>query len=144
METTTKKEELLTRVQRDSDGKFNLITENGKFLSEQWFDWIGDFENGLALVQRERENPRFNYIDKEGKIISDEWFRWVDFFRDGIARVQREDYSYNLIDKQGKILSEEWFEWVDDYNEYDRAVVYRKNGEKCKIDKQGRIVGYCK
>lgn len=130
----------LARVQIERNGKFNLIGENGKFLSEQWFDWIGDFLDGLALVQRERENPRFNYIDKEGKIISDEWFRWVDYFHDGIARVQREDYSYNLIDKQGKILSEEWFEWIDDFDKYDRAIVYRKNGEKCKIDKTGKIV----
>ena len=140
---TTKKEEF-TKVQRLSDGKYNLIGENGKFLSEQWYDWIGDFLDGLALVQRERENPRFNYINKEGKIISEEWFRWVDYFHDGIARVQREDYSYNLIDRQGNILSNEWFEWVDDFDEYDRAVVYRTNGECCKIDKQGKIVGLSK
>ena len=138
----TKKEEF-TRVQRE-DGKFNLITENGKFLLEQWYDWIADFDDGLALVQRGRENPRFNYIDKDGKIISDEWFRFVGYFKDGIAIVQREDYSYNLIDKKGKILSNEWFELVDDFDKYDRAVVYRTNGEKCKIDKQGRIVGLSK
>lgn len=139
----TNKEELAI-AKRISDNKYNFIDAQGKLLFDKWFDWVGDFENGLARVQRERENPRFNYIDKEGKIISDEWFRWVDFFKDGFARVQREDYSYNLIDAKGNILSNEWFEWVDDFNEYDLAVVYRTNGECCKIDKTGKIVGLSK
>ena len=141
----TKKEEF-TRVQRTNDNKYNLINAQGKLLFDEWYDFVSDFYDGLAFVEVfvERENPRFNYIDKDGKIISDEWFRFVGYFHDGIAIVQREDYLYNLIDKKGKILSNEWFDFIDDFDEYGFAIVYRKNGEKCKIDKTGRIVGYCK
>ena len=65
--------------------------------------------------------------------------------KEEFTRVQRtNDNKYNLINAQGKFLFDKWFEWIDDFDEYDRAVVYRTNGEKCKIDKQGRIVGYCK
>ena len=100
METTQKEE--FTRVQRVTDRKYNLITANGKLLSEQWFDWVDYFHEGFAIV--------------------------------------REDYLMNFINKQGKLLSNEWFEYVDDFDKYGLAIVYRTNGEQCKIDKTGKIV----
>ena len=114
METAQKKE--FTRVQRLSDGKCNLIGENGKLLSDKWFDWIGDFyddNDGFALVGR--ENHEYNYIDKDGKILSEEWFKWLDFFHNGFARVQRFDDTMNFINKDGKIISDEWFYSVEDF-----------------------------
>lgn len=137
---TTKKEELI-KVQRLVDGKCNYIDEQGKIISDTWFEWIGDFyvdNDGFALVGR--ENHEYNYIDKQGKIVSDEWFKWLDFFHNGFARVQRFDNSMNFINKDGKIISDEWFRYVDYFDEYDRAVVERTNGELCKIDKNGKIV----
>lgn len=97
---TTKKEEF-TRVQRDIDGKFNLITENGKLLSKQWFDWIDYFHDGFAIV---REDYLMNFINKQGKLLSNEWFSWVNDFKDGIAVGQRTNGEYFKIDKQGKIV----------------------------------------
>ena len=134
---TAQKEEL-TKVQRLSDGKCNLIGENGKLLSDKWFDWIGDFYDEFALVGR--ENHEYNYIDKQGKILSEEWFKWLDFFHNGFARVQRFDNSMNFIGEDGKIISNEWFRYVDYFDEYGLAVVERTNGELCKIDKNGKIV----
>ena len=139
METAQKEE--FTRVQRTSDNKYNLITEDGKLLSKQWFDWIGDFyddNDGFALVGR--ENHEYNYIDKQGKILSKDWFKWLDFFHNGFARVQRFDDTMNFINKDGKIISDEWFKYVDYFDEYGLAVVERTNGESCKIDKTGKIV----
>lgn len=133
----TKKEELI-KVQRVSDNKYNLIDANGKLLSNEWFDWIGDFYDEFALV--ERENHEYNYIDKQGNILSDEWFKWLDLFRDEFARVKSFDDEFNFIDRQGKLLSNEWFRYVDYFDEYDLAVVERTNGELCKIDKNGKIV----
>lgn len=135
-----RKKEELAKVQRLRDGKCNYIDANGKIISDTWFDWIGDFYDELALVQRERENHEYNYIDKEGKIISEQWFKWLDYFHNGFARVQSFDDEFNFIDRQGKLLSNEWFRYVDYFDEYDRAVVERTNGELCKIDKNGKIV----
>lgn len=67
METAQKEE--LAIVKRISDNKYNLIGENGKFLSEQWFDWIDDFKAGFAKVQR--TNGEWAKIDKNGKIVSE-------------------------------------------------------------------------
>ena len=134
---TPKKEEF-TRVQRVTDRKYNLINKNGKFVSEQWFMWVSDFYDGLAVVRI--ENNQHNYIDKQGKILSSEWFKWLDYFHDGFARVQRFDDTMNFITKDGKIISNEWFRYADYFDEYDLAVVERTNGEQAKIDKNGKIV----
>ena len=99
----TKKEEF-TRVQRDIDGKFNLITADGKLLSKQWFEWIDYFHYGFAIVRRSYE--KYNFIDKQGKLLSNEWFRLAYDFRDGFAEVQRTNGEYFKIDKNGKIVSE--------------------------------------
>lgn len=101
----TKKEEL-TKVQRLSDGKCNYIDANSKLLSDEWFEWIGDFyedNDNFALVGR--GNHEYNYIDKEGKILSDEWFKYVDYFDEyDLAVVQRSNGEQCKIDKTGKIV----------------------------------------
>lgn len=102
---TTKKEEVLTRVQRDSDGKYNLIDAKGKYLSEQWYDWIDYFHDGFAFVKRAYEE--YNYINKQGKLLSEEWFRWADDFKDGLAKIKRANGEQAKIDKNGKIVISE-------------------------------------
>ena len=58
--------EEFTRVQRVSDNKYNLIGEDGKFLSDEWFRYVDDFKDGFAKVQR--TNGEWAKIDKNGKI----------------------------------------------------------------------------
>ena len=96
----TNKEEL-TKVQRLSDGKCNYIDENGKIISDTWFEWIDYFHDGLAKVQRAYE--KYNYIDKNGKLLSNEWFKYVYDFNDGFAEVKRTNGEWAKIDKNGKI-----------------------------------------
>ena len=100
MKTTNKEE--FTRVQRDIDGKFNLITADGKIISDTWYEWIDYFHDGLAIVRR--EDYLNNFIDKQGKLLSEEWFSWVNDFKDGLAVGQRTNGEYFKIDKTGKIL----------------------------------------
>ena len=99
METAQK--EGLTKVQRLSDGKYNLIDANGKLLSDEWFEWIGDFYDGFAKVQRAYD--KYNYIDKNGKLLSNEWFMYVYNFNNGFAEVKRTNGEWAKIDKNGKI-----------------------------------------
>ena len=130
------------KIQR-ADGLQNYIDRQGNILSNEWFKLVGDFdEYGVALIQR--GDGKWNFITKHGKLLSNEWFMWVDDFFEGFARVKRFDSSMNYINKDGKILSKEWFRYVYYFDEYDLAVVYRTNGEKCKIDKTGKIVSIIK
>ena len=55
------------RVQRGDD-KWNLIDKNGKYLSKEWFEWVGNSdEYDLAIV--ERTNGELCKIDNTGKLI---------------------------------------------------------------------------
>ena len=96
-----KKEELAI-AKRISDGKYNFITADGKLLLDEWYDWIDNFHDGLAIVRR--EDYLMNFINKQGKLLSNEWFSWVNDFKDGLAVGQRTNGEYFKIDKQGKIL----------------------------------------
>ena len=122
---------------RNCERQYNFIDKDGKILSEQWFEWIGDFYDGLARVKR--KDGKFNYIGEDGKLLSEQWFYWVGDFHDGFAMVGREDYLNNFIDKQGKILSNEWFDCVE-YFKDGFATVQRTNGLQNYIDKQGKIL----
>ena len=54
------------KVQR-GDGKYNFINKDGKFLSNEWFRWVGDFYEGFANV--ERTSGEQAKIDKNGNIV---------------------------------------------------------------------------
>ena len=105
--------EIFTKVQREIDSnsnkyKYNYYNyTNCKELFNEWYDWISDFHNGFAIVEREDNNGDYlcNFIDKQGNILSEEWFKWVDYFRDGFAQVQRTNGERAKIDKNGKIVS---------------------------------------
>ena len=115
---------------------YNFIDKNGKYLSDEWFDWVDDFYDGVAIVKRYDE--LYNFINKEGKYLSDEGFNEIYHFHEGFAVVQRSDYLYNYIDKHGNYLSKEWFNYLGDFSEgFARAE--RTNDEVCKIDKTGKL-----
>ena len=61
-----RKKEELAIVKRVSDNKYNLITADGKLLSDEWFRYVDDFKDGFAKVQR--TNGEWAKIDKNGKI----------------------------------------------------------------------------
>ena len=99
----TKKEEF-TRVQRVSDRKYNLITANGKILSDEWYEWIDYFHDGFAKVKRAYE--KWNYIGKDGKLLSNEWFKYVYDFHNGFGEVQRTNGEQCKIEKIGKLIKD--------------------------------------
>ena len=126
-------------VQR-GDELWNLIDKDGKYLSDEWFEWAENFQEGFAVV--EKTIGLRNFIGKNGKLLSDEWFNNAHSFHDGLARVQRGDYKYNFIDKDGNFLSKKWFNWVNDF--YDGVTrVQRGDGKFLKIDKTGKSIKNC-
>ena len=91
----------LAKVQR-GDGKYNYIDKQGNYLSNEWFEWVGDFFQGFAIVQR--EDKLYNFINTKGKIISNEWFEFVHCFEYDLAVVERTNGELCKIDKTGKIV----------------------------------------
>lgn len=124
------------RVQR-SDYLCNFINKQGKYLSKEWFYWVGDFYDGFAVVQR--GDKLYNFIDKDGKYLIDEWFNRVFDFNDGLARVKKANGEWNFVDKQGNYLFNEWFYLLDTFHEGFARV---KRGDKLYnfINKQGKFL----
>lgn len=125
----------LARVQRKD--KWNFIDKNGKFLSDEWFGWLGNFFNGLAVVQR--EDNQYNFIDTKGNYLSDDRFEWVDNFQEGFAVVEKTIGLRNFIDTKGKILSKQWFSDAHSFKD-GLAVVQRGDSLYNFIDKDGNFL----
>ena len=45
----------------------NFITKDGKIISNEWFRYVDDFNDGFAKVQR--TNGEWAKIDKNGNIV---------------------------------------------------------------------------
>ena len=81
------------------------IIIQGKLLSEQWFEWVCNFYDEFARVQRSTDDL-WNFINKQGKILSDEWFIDAYYLDDGFAKVKRTNGEWAKIDKTGKIIKD--------------------------------------
>ena len=92
-------------VIKREDEKYNLIDAQGKLLSEQWFEWVCNFYDEFARVQRSTDDL-WNFINKQGKILSDEWFIDAYYLDDGFAEVKRTNGEWAKIDKTGKIIKD--------------------------------------
>ena len=90
--------------------KCNLIDVNCNLLSQQWFDWINNFnENGISIVVL---NKKCNFIDTNGNLLYKQWFdNAFNFNEYGFSIVVLND-KWNLIDTNGNLLYKQWFDWI--------------------------------
>jgi len=116
------------------DGKWNFINTEGKFLSEQWFDFVWRFSEGFARV---RVDDKYNFIDTEGKLLSEQWFDYAYDFSEGFANVKL-DRKYNFISSEGKLLSYQWYDGVCSFSEGLATV--QLNGKWNFIDTEGKLL----
>ena len=86
--------------------KCNLLSTDGKILSDTWFDICLPFKDGLAFVKL---NNKWNVITTDGKILSDIWLDAVYDFKEGFARVKLNG-KWNFLTTDGKVLSATWFD----------------------------------
>ena len=56
-------EDGLIRVKKD--GLYNFLSD-GKYLSDIWFNWTGDFHDGHCIV---KIKTKYNVIDRSGKLL---------------------------------------------------------------------------
>ena len=74
--------EVFTKVKLDD--KYNFINTEGQLVSNQWFDWIGEFneKEGFAQVKL---NGKWNFINAKGQLLSQQGFDWPwEFFYEPI------------------------------------------------------------
>lgn len=98
--------------------KWNFISKDGDWLSNQWFDAVRPFKDGVAWVML--DNKR-NYIKTDGTILSKTWFDSADgefrtYFKYHYALVTLND-KQNVLMINGGLLSKEWLDGVWDFSE---------------------------
>ena len=116
------------------NGKWNFINQDGKIISDTWFDDTFDFKDGFAIV---KINRKYNFINTEGKIISNTWFDYASDFKDGFASVKLNE-KCNLINTEGKIISDTWFDSV--YNFSEGFAVIELNRKYNFINTEGNLL----
>ena len=94
--------------------KRNVINSEGNFISDKWFDWVGNFEdNKLALVELK---SKWNFINTNGEIISNQWFDRIGIYNEGFALVELKGKGWNFINTNGEFIGNQWFDDANIFN----------------------------
>ena len=121
-----------------NEKKWNLFDAyKNMILCSEWYDYVGYFYNGFAVVRR--GDGKWNFIKPDGSILCDEWYKNVYYFYDGFARVQRDDFKWNFIKSDGSILSSEWYKSTGNFHD-GFALVRRGDGKYNFIKSDGSIL----
>ena len=99
------------------NNKWNYINQEGKILSDLWYDYCDIFKNGFARVQI---GNKHTFIREDGKRLNNEWYDYCFTFENGFARVKISD-KYTFIREDGQHINDEWYDYCDNF----------KNGFAC-------------
>ena len=119
--------------------KSNILTPQKAFISQKWFDYVGDFNEGFVRV---RLNGKYSFINTKGELIGDGnlWFVDVEDFKEGFAKVSL-NRKYSFINTKGELIGDGnlWFNTVWEFDEGLAKV--RLNGKYSFINTKGELIG---
>ena len=120
--------------------KQNILTPQNTFKYQKWFDFIGNFKEGFAIV---RLNGKRSFINTKGELIGDGnlWFDSVSvFFEEGLARVELNG-KWSFINTNGELIGDGnlWFD--DAWDFYERFAAVELNHKCSFINSKGELIG---
>lgn len=118
--------------------KYGYIDKTGKLFIPVEFDYIGEFENGLAKA---RKGDITGYIDKTGKFVKQYKYAFLGNFIDGVAVVKSSHDtfgSYGVIDESGKVIIPTNKDLIS--SPENGLIRVRDNGITTFVDKTGKEV----
>ena len=119
--------------------KQNILTPQNTFKYPKWFDFIGNFKEGFAIV---RLNGKRSFINTKGELIGDGnlWFDSVSRFDEGVARVELNN-KYSFINTNGELIGDGnlWFDFAKEFNNGFAEV--KLNGKRSFINTEGELIG---
>jgi len=118
--------------------KYGYIDKTGKLFIPVEFDYIGEFENGLAKA---RKGDITGYIDKTGKFVKQYKYAFLGDFIDGVAVVKSSHDtfgSYGVIDESGKVIIPTNKDVISDLS--NGLIRIWDNEETIYVDKTGKEV----
>jgi hypothetical protein len=118
---------------------YAVIDATGKTLTDQPYDRILDYSEGMAAVQK---NEKWGFIDKQGKLVIPLQYEDAGYFSEGLACV-KQDGKNGFIDKRGTMVLKPQFEracYVSTFKD-GLAAVYTTydNGPSGYIDHTGKF-----
>ena len=72
----------------DSNFEHNIQKPDGTFLSQEWFDFVYDFYDGVCIV-RKRDGKEY-YLKEDGTFISNVGYHRASPFASGMGTVSKE------------------------------------------------------
>ena len=143
---------------QNTNSKWNYATPDGHFISDAWFEKVGDFQEGFGIVTRSEPQDQDdfdeyyggteNFIGKNGQILMADWMDEVYPFVNGFAQVYSEDnQGYNFVDKNGNFLysgdneyyESEWLSSTEDFR-CGWAAIEDNNGNANFINGDGDLM----
>lgn len=117
------------------DGKVNAIRGDGKMVSDTWFDGLGCFDNGYAVV---RKGERRALIDVDGNILFGKWYDRIGLgFGDSVLFSVREGCVWNFIGVDGNYIGNYGFETF--YVQHGYAIV-SASGKENVVMRDGSLL----
>ena len=118
--------------------KCNLLhKKHNTLLYRRWYDWITDFEEGLARV---KINDKWGCIDETGRVVIPCKYDYVYDFSEGLAAVKLNE-KYGYIDTTGRVVIPFKYDLANDFS--DGLARVQLNEIFSYIDKTGREVIPC-
>jgi hypothetical protein len=112
--------------------KYSIIDSNGNMLTEDSYDEIKSYSDGLAAV---RIKNNWTYIDLEGNELDIPKFSKAYPFKNGLAKVNLGG-RYGIINKDLKFVVEAEMDKISDLNSY--PILVKQDDKQWYIDRSGK------
>jgi len=124
----------------DSNFDHNIEKPDGTFLSEEWFDFVYDFYDGICIVRK--HDGKEYFLKEDGTFISDVGYHRVGGFASGMGTVRKENLHWDWILPSGELFFKKWVkEAHPDFLSPLLHVVF-EDGTKATYDERDNSVEY--
>ena len=100
---------------QNEDDEWNLISIDDEYISDNWYDYISNFFDDVAIVgKRGLPFPNswgmsYNLMNLKGEILLDEWYANIGLFYYGFARIYKNS-KVNVVNNKGEIVLPKWYD----------------------------------
>ena len=128
-------------VKNLTNGKKNLITQDGKYISDMWMDRMDWPESQWVKVF---DDEKFNLMNIKGEYLFEQWMDYVSDMVRGYVCIGLNG-KYNVTDNYGHIISATWFDnavklsLYSDINDPFIGTVKQDDGISYKLYKDGQL-----
>lgn len=128
-------------VKNLTDGKKNLITQDGKYVSDIWLDVINWPEKQWVKVIA---NEKFNLMNIKGEYLFEQWMDYASDMTHNYVCIGMNG-KYNVADNNGHIISATWFDNEIEFSQFAEindpfiGTVKQDDGMSYKLYKDGQL-----